>query len=105
MNNEIIFYTQITSLVVFVLALFGIYRLIVEQKDSIIQFLNERIKAQEQKLLELESQTPNSLASARSSRIEMALAEIECLSKDRSKHKDEIEKKRGGTQKPKNSSR
>ncbi len=93
MSNEIIFYTQITSIVVFVLAVFGIYRLLVEQKDSVIQLLKERIEAQVKKIQELESLTPDALASALSSRIEMALVEIERLREDRSMHKVEIEKK------------
>jgi len=43
MSNELIFYTQLASVAVFVPALFGIYRLLVEQKDSVIQVLKERL--------------------------------------------------------------
>lgn len=90
MSNEIIFGTQIASIVVFLGALFGIYRALVAQKDAVIQLLNERIKGQEQKIQELESQTPDALATALSSRIETALKEIERLKVDGGKHQEEI---------------
>ena len=93
MSNEVIFYTQLASLVVFVVALFGIYRLLVEQKDSVIQLLKERIADKDAKLQELESQTPDALATALSSRIEITLKEVNRLKADGDKHKEEIETK------------
>lgn len=95
MSNDTIFYTQIASIVVFVLALFGIYRLLVEQKDSVIQLLKERIADKDAKIQELELQTPDALATALSSRIEITLAEVNRLKADGDKHKEEIETKEG----------
>lgn len=79
----------------FVLALFGIYRLLVEQKDSVIQLLKERIADKDAKIEELELQTPDALATALSSRIEITLAEINRLKADGDKHKEEIGAKEG----------
>lgn len=95
MSNDAIFYTQIVSIAVFVLALFGLYRLLVEQKDSVIQLLKERIADKEAKIQELELQTPDALATALSSRIEVTLAEVGRLKADGDKHKEEIEAREG----------
>lgn len=95
MSNDTIFYTQITSIVVFVLALFAIYRLLVDQKDSVIQLLKERIADKDAKIQELESQTPDALATALSSRIEITLKEVSRLKADGDKHQEEIGKKEG----------
>ena len=68
MTNDIIFYTQVGAIIVYLGALFGIYRLLVEQKDSVIQLLKERLTDKDAKIQELESQTPDALATALSSR-------------------------------------
>lgn len=93
MSNDVIFFTQIVSIIVFILALFGIYRSLVAQKDGVIELLREQLKAQEKKVKDLESQTPDALASALSERIEISVKEIERLKRDGAKHKEEIEKK------------
>ena len=93
MSNDVIFFTQIVSIVVFILALFGIYRSLVAQKDGVIELLREQLKAQEKKVKDLESQTPDALASALSERIEISVKEIERLKGAGDKHKEEIEKK------------
>lgn len=95
MSNNTIFYTQIASLVVFVLALFGIYRLIVEQKDSVIQLLKERVADKDAKIQELEAQSPDTLTTALSSRIEITLKELGRLREDGDRHKEEIKTKEG----------
>lgn len=93
MSNDVIFFTQIASIVVFVLALFGIYRLLVAQKDGVIELLREQLKAKEDKVKELETQTPDVLVGSLSERIEISVKEIERLKEDGDKHKEEIEKK------------
>ena len=90
MSTDTVFYTQIATLVVFVLALFGIYRLLVEQKDSVIQLLKERLADKEAKIQELEAQTPDALVTALSSRIDITLKEIGRLKSDGETHRDEI---------------
>ncbi|SHJ79567.1 hypothetical protein SAMN02745165_03208 [Malonomonas rubra DSM 5091] len=93
MSNEFIFGTQIASIIVFVLTLFGIYRSLVSQKDSVIELLREQSRQQENKILELQNQSPDVLSRQLSERVEIALKEIERLSLDGGNHKKEIFKK------------
>lgn len=93
MTNDMIFYTQLASIVVFLLTLFAVYRLLVEQKDSMIQLLKERLADKDAKLKELESQTPDALTTALSSRIEITLKEVARLKADGDKHREEFEGK------------
>lgn len=90
MGSETISGMQIAAVVAFIGGLFIVYRVLVAQKDAVIQLLNERLKDQEQKIKQLESQTPDALATALSSRIEVALKEIERLRADGGKHQEEI---------------
>lgn len=46
MSNEIIFYTQLASIVSFIVVVFGLYRLLVSQKDATIESLRERLSLQ-----------------------------------------------------------
>ena len=90
MTNDVLFYTQIASLITFVLVVFGVYRLLVEQKDATIQLLRQRIEDQVERVKILELQTPDALAKSLSERVERQLAEIERLRLDSSANKDEI---------------
>jgi len=93
MTTDTIFYTQITSIIVFLLALFSIYRLLVENKDSVIQVLKERIQDRDDKIISLESQTPNALTNALSLRIKIAIDEVERLKADKNIQMDEVKLK------------
>lgn len=93
MTNEIIFYTQIGSLVAYIFTVFGIYRLLIEQKDAVIQRLKERINDQTEKIRSLELQTPDALANSLSDRVERLLAEIERLRVDKTLNNEEILRK------------
>lgn len=93
MSNNVIFFTQITEIVVFILALFGIYSSLVSQKDGVIELLREQLRQQEIKLNDLHAQSPDVLAKTLAERIEIAVKEIERLKLDGDKHKEEIEKK------------
>lgn len=44
MTNETIFITQIASVIAFVGSLFVLYRLLISQKDSVIELLKERLE-------------------------------------------------------------
>lgn len=90
MSNDIIFYTQIASVIVFILTLFGVYRSLVENKDSVIELLKERIISLSEKIEVLESQTPDALAEALSNRVGRQLSEIERLKEDGEQHREEI---------------
>ena len=93
MTNEIIFYTQIASIIGYVGVVFGLYRLLVSQKDSTIGLLNERIKMRDDQIKELETQTPDALAKALSARVEIMSKELERMLADDSSNKDEIRQK------------
>jgi hypothetical protein len=93
MSNNVIFFTQLASIVVFILALFGIYRSLVSQKDGVIELLREQLKQQEIKIKELQSQSPDVLAKTLSERIEIAVREIARLKVDGGQHKIEINEK------------
>lgn len=90
MTNDIIFYTQVGAIIVYLGTLFGIYRSLVEQKDSVIQLLKERLAEKDAKIQELESQTPDALTTALSSRIDITLKEVARLKADGDKHQEEI---------------
>lgn len=91
MNNNIIFFSQLASIVIFILALFGVYKSLVSQKDGVIELLREQLKQQKNKMKELQAQSPDILAKTLSERIEITLKEMERLTTDGGKHKKEIE--------------
>jgi len=93
MSNDVIFFTQIASIVIFVLALFGIYKSLVSQKDAVIELLREQLRIQEKKIKDLLAQSPDVLAKTLSERIEIAVKEIERLKADGGKHKQAIVEK------------
>lgn len=90
MSNDTIFYTQIASVIGFLLALFAIYRSLVAQKDSVIELLKERIADKDGEIRKLGSQTPDALVEALSSRVEGTLKEITRLREDGDKYREEI---------------
>jgi len=93
MSNDVLFYTQVGSLVTFVLVVFGVYRLLIEQKEATIQLLRQRLDDQGEKIRLLELQTPDALAKSLSERVERQLAEIERLRIDGTVNKEEINRK------------
>ncbi len=50
MSNEVIFWTA--SIVTFIFAIFGLYRLLVDQKDATIQLLKETVDTLKEQLAE-----------------------------------------------------
>ncbi|WP_122669530.1 MULTISPECIES: hypothetical protein [Pseudomonas syringae group] len=93
MPNEVIFYTQIVSILGFIAALFGIYRLLVQQKDGVIQLLKERLVDKDEQITALKAQTPDALASALNDRIKVTQDEIGRLKADGDMHRKEIDLK------------
>jgi len=76
MGNETIFWTQIASIVAFVLAIFGLYRLLVDQKEATIQLLKETVGTLKDQLVEARSATPDILAQSLSSRVKLLESEL-----------------------------
>lgn len=90
MNNPTIFYTQIISIVVFLMALFGLYRILISQKDATIQLLKERIDSFKDRLA-VEGADP--LADALSNRVHRLNEELVRLNQDKDINKELISKK------------
>lgn len=99
MSIETIFITQISSIILFIFALFGLYRLLVSQKDGVIELLREQVNQQKIKIDELSSQSPDVLVKTLSARIEISFKEIERLNADGGAHKEEIKRKENELQK------
>lgn len=93
MPTEVIFYTQVASIIGFITALFVLYKVLVQQKDAVIQLLKERIAEKDEQITNLKSQTPDALATALSERIKISLDEIARLRNDGVSHVKEIESK------------
>lgn len=90
MPNEIIFYTQVVSIIGFVVAIFVLYRILVSSKDATITLLKTRLEEKKDKIADLQSQSPDVLLSVLSERIDIALKEIARLKEDSSSNKQEI---------------
>jgi hypothetical protein len=74
-STEVIFYTQVASVIAFLIALFGLYRVLVRQKDSTIALLeNDRLLSIE--LEQLRIQLPDAIVESMARRSNAALEEI-----------------------------
>jgi TolA-binding protein len=93
MTIELLFYTQVASIVAFIGALFVLYRVLVGQKDATIQLLKEKTLFLEQQLSHAEKKDPDALAKSLSERVGNLNSEIERLSKDKSTNQDIIKSK------------
>jgi chromosome segregation ATPase len=93
MSIEVLFYTQLVSVLGYIAAAFVLYRLLVAQKDAVIELLKERNKFLSDKVSELETQSPDALVDSLARRVEVARSEIVELSKDSAQHQDEIGRK------------
>ena len=62
MANEIIFLTQIASIIAFIVVLFVLYRVLVSQKDATIELLKEENTYLKEQLETAKENTPDKLA-------------------------------------------
>ncbi|MCF8009598.1 MAG: hypothetical protein K9K32_07500 [Halanaerobiales bacterium] len=95
MGNNTIFYTQISSIIIYVGTVFFIYRLYVRSKDATIETLREEKEFLKTKIDELEKNTPGNILKRFSERINILENEINRLSEDKEKNKKLIEEKKG----------
>lgn len=93
MSNEVIFWTQIASILGFVFAVFGLYKLLVDQKDSTIQLLKETVSTLKDQLAEARSSTPDVLAQSLSARVKLLEGELERLSQDKGTSQELVHEK------------
>lgn len=82
-TTEIIFWTQIGSIVGFLLALFVLYRLLVEQKEATIQLQRENIAFLKDKLADAKLQSPDVLAQSLAGRVKLFEEELKRLEQDK----------------------
>ena len=97
MSNDVIFWTQIASFVAFVFSIFGLYRLLVDQKDATIQLLKETVSTLKDQLTEARNATPDVLAQLLSGRVKMLEGELERLAQDKNANQGSCTAKRGAT--------
>lgn len=89
-NKSLIFYTQLASIVVFLMALFGVYRILISQKDATIELLKERISGLKDRF---ENEGRDPLNDALSKRVHHLNEELERLNQDKHTNRDVILKK------------
>lgn len=90
MTIEIIFWTQIGSVIAFVISLFVLYRLLVEQKDATIQVQKENIAYLKDQLAEARQQSPDVLAQKLASRVKLFEDEVKRLEEDKSSTQEQV---------------
>ena len=93
MNIEALFYSQLATIITFIVALFVLYRVLVSQKDATIELLKEKNDFISHKLAEASSQSPDMLAKSLADRVKLLDEEIERLSNDKEKNQDIIKEK------------
>lgn len=93
MTNDIIFFTQLVSIVVFVFTVFGLYRLLVNQKDAVIQLQNEKVEYLKLQLEIAKSSSPDILVDRLSKRVDMLKNELVSLSSDHDTSKEALTQK------------
>jgi hypothetical protein len=92
-SNDVIFWTQIASIVGFVFSVFGLYRLLVDQKDATIQLLKESVATLKDQLAEARNSTPDVLARSLSERVKLLEIELERFSKDKDANQELVHRK------------
>jgi len=93
MNNEILFYTQLGSIVAYIIIVFFLYRLLVDQKEATIELLKEKNNYLETQLKDLKEKSPGILEEVLSKRINIFEKELKKLSKDGVHNKEKIQEK------------
>ncbi|WP_445366906.1 hypothetical protein ACH5Y9_16755 [Methylomonas sp. BW4-1] len=79
--------------IAFIVALFTLYRLLVEQKDATIQLQKENIAYLKDQLTDAKSQSPDSLAQSLSSRIKLYEEELLRLKQDKTSTQEQVQAK------------
>ena len=87
---ETIFWTQIASIIGFVVALFVLYRLLVEQKDATIQLQKENISFLKDQLADAKLQSPDILAQILAGRVKLFEEELMRLGQDKTSTEKQV---------------
>jgi predicted restriction endonuclease len=91
MTNETLFYTQVASIITFVVSLFILYRVLVHQKDATIQLLKEQVNFLKNQVSSLKCEQPDILVKTYTERVEALEKELERLLAERTTHKKKIQ--------------
>jgi len=91
MAFPIMFYTQVGTIIAFVVGLFVLYRLLVKNKDATIQLLENKISQLNEKI---QYQGTDVLSKNLEERISILNAEIERLNQDKNINRDLIKKRK-----------
>ena len=89
-TTETVFWTQIVSIVGFVGAVFYLYRLLVEQKESTIQLQKENIAYLKDQLVDARTQSPDVLAQSLRNRVGLFEEELKRLEQDKTSTQEQI---------------
>lgn len=93
-TNELIFLAQVGTIISFIGALFILYRVLVQTKDSTIELLKERCTYLKDKIADLESKAPDILVTVMESRMQSLEIELEKVSQDISSSDESVEEKK-----------
>ena len=89
-TTETIFWVQIVSIVGFVVALFVLYRLLVDQKDATIQLQKENIAFLKDQLADAKLQSPDVLAQSLAGRVKLFEEELRKLRQDKTATEEQV---------------
>lgn len=89
-STETIFWTQIASITGFVVTLFALYRLLVNQKDATIQLQKENIAYLKDQLADAKLQSPDVLAQSLAGRVKLFEEELKRLSLDKTATEEQV---------------
>lgn len=92
-TNQIILFTQLASIVSFIVAVFIIYRLLVKQKEATIRLQEKQISFLKVRLANAESDVPDEVALALANRVKVYEEELQQIIADKSATEDEVNEK------------
>jgi len=90
-SNDVIFLTQVASILGFVVALFVLYRLLIDNKDATIQLQKENIAYLKDQVAETKAQTPDVLAQSLAGRVKVFEEELRRLTADKSSTEEQVQ--------------
>ncbi|WP_397596906.1 hypothetical protein [Silanimonas sp.] len=93
MPTELLFYGQIASVVIFLGALFAVYRSLAAQKDATIQALKEQLELLKLQLANAQAQTPDIAVDLLSKRVKSISDELARLNQDNLASAEQIQGK------------
>jgi predicted nucleic acid-binding Zn-ribbon protein len=93
MSNEVLFYTQLASIIAYVGSLFYLYQVLVSGKDATIQLLKEKTEWLQKELDIAKESSPDVLMQRLNDRVKVLTDEIERLSKDKVANEELIRQK------------